>query len=455
MQSEQTQMTVSERVERNLDLAKGLLLETDPDRRTALRYLFTSLFYLEAIAQLAAERGRGIPGQVEDEIVHGKTFGALAEAFGGLESCPSSIQELTLFIEALDGELSLAVLNIVAETWLENVFRHIGKWGIAPSMFQAIADEERRHSHEALQLAKPEPGEAKPFIRELERLLYSIILDPYFTFPLAFLSGVRAMGYLNKSITEGHISACEALGVQPSAALHEVVRCGNDAIMDARPASLQLTPWEASAFNVTFQGPIVAYLDTPYRGPKDRAFVEAVVLWALSTALGTHPRLNRSLNVARQEIYQCKDVQVGVRRLYDTLGDVMTVPIVNGFRRDLQELKKDVRGRSIRQRMMPYPQTPDLTPLARIIPPPRISATLVNMMGSGIERGRAALADMEGASISVGIASIEDLPTRWVLGLTKWVPHIRLSVVMDHRCHNGKELGLLAGEIKKLISEEF
>ncbi len=408
---------------------------------------------------LAACRGDGIPGQLDDEVAHQETFRSIAQELGGCETTPASIAALVAYLESLRGPESLAVLNIVAEHWLENVFRHVARWGIADELFGTIAEEEARHVACAMGLDRPAATIARRGVRELEKHLWAVASDPHFHVPLLALGGVRAVAAMSRENAASHENACAMLGVRPSRYTREIGRCGVDAEDDEDPRRLEPTAWERSAFRLDL-GPIYNFTDARWAS-SDAADLEAAVVRGAARALERYPRLNRTISEVRGELYQPAQPVIAVRRVWrphwtgmpHEAGLVMTIYARGASTKGRTQVRSELKDAAWRARALPYRETPDLAGLERLLPAPRAAVTVTNVSEVGVDRGYPALARLEGATIAVAVGQVRDIATRarWLQGFAWWQRGVTLGVVVDHRAHNGAELGLFSQELRREI----
>ena len=124
----------------------------------AARRLYSTLSQFEEIAVLAASRGDATSGQLDDEIVHRDLFRQLARDLGGIEPPAAETTALVNELQSLRGPVSLALLNLVAEQWLETVFHFLcAGWGA--ELFAEIEADESRHVADAWAFERASPEE--------------------------------------------------------------------------------------------------------------------------------------------------------------------------------------------------------------------------------------------------------------------------------------------------------
>jgi hypothetical protein len=430
-------MTVEARVARNVELAP---LHLEGDEREAARLLFSLLAHVETVAIVAAQRGGGVREQLEDELVHHESFKRIAEQLGGLEPRFPELQELISYIDSLEGDVSLAILNIVAEGWIANVFRSIASWRyLSPELWQIVGAEEERHCHEALEMARPDPEQTLPYLRQIEEHIYEVGRHPRFLLPLSFLGGVENVARMGLGSVEQHRRACAHLGVEPGEEVRDMEKSCRAALLQPLPEEVEPNAFQVSAMRMWKQpAPITDFVSVHL--PGSHADREARVVQALAAVLARYPELNRT--VAAGKLYRPPRVRIGVRRLYDNADLITTVYVADPHRLSVGLIKARLRRRMERIREHPYEPAPDLTGLEQFLPGPACVATVSYCAHFGVEHGQTAFSPWEGSTISLGVGQDPTDPDRLILGIT-----------CDHRVFGGRHVGLLVREIKKEFQE--
>lgn len=441
--------TIGRRVRRNVRLAPLHLQGRDKE---AARRLFSFLGTVEEVAVLAAKRGDGVRGQLRDEIVHERSFKAIAEKLGGFEEPAEEIRVLLDGLGTLEGEESLAILNIVCEFWLETVFKHVGRWGLADGLFEIVAREERRHVHRALEEAKPDPAEVLPILRWVEARLRDLAQSPHFLLPLYHLGGMKRVGEMGREVVRRHRKACAHLGVAPGPWIKEMERASRAAIQYREPGPVHENEWEQS--KRSFMEPDQAYpmisalvLDFPY----DEREAEFRVARAAANILARNPRLNRT--VRHGEVFAPHSVRIGFRRIHDDYGrNVTTVYLENPQYLSVRRGLRRLRNKAKKARTRDYEVVPSTKGLEQFLPPGRAAVTISANGVYGLPYGLAPLIPMEGAPICLTLGEVMDLP-RWDAEQEKYVPKRSLivGVAMSHRPYDGRDGGCFCQQ----LVEEF
>ena len=442
--------------------ASGLPM-TQKEDVLAARHLFSTLSALERIAVLAAERGDGIPGQLEDEHVHRDGFAALAEMHGGLEEAPLPAQKLIDYLSDLEGEASLAALNVVAESWLETVFHHLGKAGVCDEVFKIVEDDEHRHAHDALALARPDPDEIEPVVRDLEKMLMEISMSGEFMLPMAWFLGPTGVANMGSDIAKSHARACEHLGVAP--ALRDLaMSCKIARILDrTKPTEVEMNEWERLKLE-TWHTVAPQYCVVDVETNTANLFkLQAQLVVAAGRVLARYPRLRNV--VRRKQLYRTDHPCVGVRELYDP-DRVITLFVSRPEKYSVRHVSKMLIKQKRRFLDEPYePYRGPISTCAKLVdlmPPNRCSLVISCNASFGGLFGVGPLSEYEGVPASVTIGEVQMKPfmadpfddpfsgqrVRYN-DTVKWRQVVTLTVQLDHRVGDGKEIGWLASQLRE------
>lgn len=374
--------------------------------------------------------------QLEDEIVHRDTCYQIAELCGGYVEPDEPTQALIDYLQRLEGEASIAILNVVAEGWLETVFDHLAETDIAPEILRAFEEEEHRHSHDARELTVPPPEVAAPLVADIESLLFEVAGSAQFMLPLFNLIGIESSCRMGLALCRAHKEACRHLGVPVNVRKLEALCRGNLMAARGTPEPMAMTAWDRSKFNL-WDGPAPQVLvETLKVSTSNGAKLQAQVIAALGRIYQRHPELAR---VCRgRQVYQVPKPIIGMRALWDD-EQVMTVGLHTrgqGWRQILMALNR----RTKRARAREYREIPYLGELINFLPPSRCVAVVSFNGDYGGEVGTGPLSEVEG------------VPTLITIGKPDGVLAVKICIVLDHRVGDGKHIGLLASELKKEIS---
>ena len=406
--------------------------------RLAARYWFSLLGDLETIAVYASEKGDCVPGQYEDELVHRDAFYQIADGLGGRLPASAPVAELITFLKTLDGVMSISLMNVVAEKWLENIFRALERSGMCPELFASVGEDEKRHVYGALLLPKGDPEEAQALMVHLEILLREVARDPQFLLPLSFLVGEEQTARIGLGNVKAHRAACAHLGVESGQPIHEIEVACRASLMKSNgsPDRVELNPWEVSKFRMSLgemQDSVEVHCDLT-----DFSQIESEVVKACGTALALFPKLNRTIRGGM--LFQPKEVIIGVRRIHSA-GMVTTIHVDTPQRKTVSRIGKEVSQKLKRVRRRRYESIPDVANLIEFAPPPRAALTITQTASCGVRRGFAPTSSFEGAPISVCIGVLDALPGT-----------LHLGIRYDHRAGDGEQIGALVRELTQSLT---
>lgn len=424
---------VEQRVRANLALLEHEFTGYD---RLAARHMFSEFCHLETIAVMAAERGDAIPGQLEDEHVHHETFRRLAEQHGGLVAPCEEVARLIDYLTSLEGEASLAALNVTAESWLETVFDHVAGWGACDALMRAIEEDEERHVHDALDLARPPAAEIEPIVRDLERMLEAIAVAPAFMLPLIHFAGEQRVCAMGEALCAAHERACAHLGI--ASRTHRVrLLCRSQRIWSRRaPVPMEMTDWDRTKQRIYDRNADMLLwfeIATAVNGYR----LQAQVVAALARILQRHPRLRYVTR--RGELFRAQEPIIAMRALYDDRA-VMNVFLPGCHHRTWRGVLRQMNRRVKRARAVEYHAMPPMPDdLDKLLPPSRVAAAVnYNGVHGGIG-GTGPLSDVEGIPILVTIGEVR-------------AGRVTLTILMDHRTHDGQDIGLLKQELERELT---
>lgn len=423
---------VQQRVRENLALCVEEFKGYD---RHAMRHMFSEFCHLETIAVMAAERGDGIEGQLEDEYVHFETFKHLAAHYGGLVEPCQEVVDLIDYLTGLDGEASHAALNVTAESWLETVFHHVGRWGCCDEMMRIIESDEERHARLAMDLPKPPVEEIEPIMRKLEEHLEKIAVAPAFMLPLIYFGGEKRVCQMGAGIIRAHERACKHFGIESRTHRVKLLVRSQRMWYKRKPIEKEMTDWDLTRMRA-YKGQIAnmwGWFTVP--APVNGLRMQARVIKALANILQRHPEWRV---VTRQgKLFETQETIIGVRAMYDD-DAVMNVFLPNMAGRSEKTVLRQLNQRIKKARREEYgyhamPHMPD--GLDELLPPPRVCAA-VNYNGvHGGFGGSGPLSEVEGIPLLVTLGAVRN-------------GECCITVLNDHRTHSGKQIGELMRELE-------
>ncbi len=198
-------------------------------------YTFSLLAQLEVLAiqvPLRFEDKMSMPhlklklrAQLLDEIYHGMVFTKIVYTLCAPQAFPpdynQNIELLCDFIRNEDcPKLALVMLNLVAEGWIEEVFKSLYQQNIAPRVFEVIIKDEHRHVCEAelyQEIGTPDKNTMRKKLEALEEsLLTNIMTQPKYLLALNELLGIPATHSLVQSLNAKHIKQLKKINMIPS-----------------------------------------------------------------------------------------------------------------------------------------------------------------------------------------------------------------------------------------------
>lgn len=217
------------------DLFKdGLPFEIKHDKLLYI-YTFSLLAQLEVLAiqvPLKFEDKMSTPlfkqqmrTQLLDEIFHGMVFTKIVYMLCAPHGSPPSYNEnIELLCDYIRNEdcpkIAVVMLNLVAEGWIEEVFKSLYQQNIAPTVFEAILADEHRHVCEAdlyREIGLPDKAIMRKKLYELEEnLLTNIMSQPKYILALSELLGTAATQTLIQSLHEKHTIQLKKIKMIPS-----------------------------------------------------------------------------------------------------------------------------------------------------------------------------------------------------------------------------------------------
>ena len=420
-------------IDRIQNLVRLFEVPKDKTIRFAFKYLFSMLSAVEQIAVLAAERGAGVEGQLEDEIVHRDAFKQLAINCGGFEGACEKTQELIDYLENLHGEKSMAALNVVAEGWLGCVFKRVAH--LCPDLFNSVGEDEARHNGYALSYKIPDSHELEPIIKDLEFLLLEVATSPNFILPMIYLVGLKEVGQMGLEIQQSHIKACNHLNVEHSTKQYELTCRRSIKGSTNLPDLVPMNTWQINKHRIWNSPHEMVIQKEILIDTANELKAQAKIIEALYKVLSIEPRFR---NVTRDnKIYRTKRFIIGVRTSWDE--EQLTTVYVDA-KNSYKDILKSLITKTKRIRSKPYEEIPDVYHIKELLLPSQCPVTLSFIGNYGTEWGFTRLSEVEGVATSIFIGS----PTDYKYPIT---------LVMDHRVFDGKDIQLFGHLLKKYLEK--
>lgn len=230
--NEQEKIEIQERLDKLF--CNGLPLEIEHNK-VLYTHVFSMLTQLEVLAvqvplkflqELSTHKSlqKRMRQQLVDEIFHTACFlkitNMLAMPHAFPPSYDPSIEKFCTFVVSEpDVRTVVIMLNLIGEGWIEQLFDVLHQAGIAPTVFDAIMEDEQRHVEEAelyQALGLPEKDYMQRKLAFLEEeLITNVIFKPKNTLALASLIGVDGCYKLMQQINDTHIKQIAKLDLHP------------------------------------------------------------------------------------------------------------------------------------------------------------------------------------------------------------------------------------------------
>ena len=231
----------------------GLPFELKHDKLLYI-YAFSLLAQLEVLAiqvPLRFEESMSTPlfkqqmrTQLLDEIFHGMVFTRIVYLLCAPYQSPPAYNEyiegLCNFIRQEDcPQVGVVLLNLVAEGWIEEIFKSFYQQGIAPRVFKTILEDEHRHVCEAdlyHEIGIPDRAILKTKLETLEGLLLtSLSLQPKYAMSVSALLGAPATQAFIISLHEKHTRQLKKIQLTPSRQWQLLLEMGKDIFTRLEP----------------------------------------------------------------------------------------------------------------------------------------------------------------------------------------------------------------------------
>lgn len=452
---EEYENSVSPRVQRNFELATKYV-PVDETQRFAIACMMSEFYYLEEIAVMAALKGDQIPGQLEDEFSHRESFRLIADHYGGLQAPSDEVVELLSYLDEQQGAMSIAMLNIVGESWLETVFDAASTWGYFDEFFEIIREEEERHVHDAWNLELPPPEEVEPVVRDLEKLLGNIMASYKFTLPMVYVCGAKEASKVGVGICKAHEKACAHLGITDDVKEIEA-SCRAQIIQFSNlPEKLEMNNWEKTRVNLWREpAPMVGFYKCRFLS-KNSVKNTLLMVQAACRVLDIAPEFKKV--VRNNQLYQTKKSVVGFRFRYDE-DHISNVFIEGASKYTLRKLISRSNKIMKKIRAKEFVEIPYFGEYLQLMPPSRCPVSINYNDGFGFNV-HGPLNNVEGIPIQVMVGQLEpkiiynqqdldNISTQNGTGSMNPVfqnlrHHVEyeatVSVTMDHRVGDGKDI---------------
>lgn len=408
--------------------------------------------------------------QLVDEVFHSVLFSRLAHELARPAAEPAPpLESAERLLERIRAQKDLAVtatlLNLAAEGWIENLFRHARQWGIADAAFQAVLEDEARHVHEATDYTEQlDADAAAAALEDLEKGLIEVGSEPSVAFAMMQIAGVDRYHALIKDLHKNHVRHLKLVGLTPSNEWTEATQALEETTAEAvhdekAPVPIEDTVWRQAARHVwssprdpTMQGEFTVPV-----GHFPRRAMTPLFIAAVGRAWAKNPELNTVLAQGRR--WRLPTVQVGVRVMLAD-DELATVVIPEADIRSLDDIAYMLQDGMKQLQAMKEHRPPDSdrpeavqshldTELLKWAPPgPLNFAVSVSNVGRfGLEAGAGCFTGNYSPSTDLTIGQRRRMPAwRTVAYLPQW--QVRVGALQDHRVFDGNQAGLAMQAIK-------
>lgn len=164
--------------------------------------------------------------QLLDEVFHGLVFTRIVYMLSAPLAEPppynESIEALCDFIRHEHcPKMALMLLNLVAEGWIEELFKSLRNANIAPKVFDIIIDDEHRHVSEAelyRDIGLPDGDKVREKLTSLEaHLLTGVFMQYKYVMSVSTLLGVEGVLKFIAALDQKHTRQLEKVSLKPTA----------------------------------------------------------------------------------------------------------------------------------------------------------------------------------------------------------------------------------------------
>lgn len=445
-----------------------------PHARDALLHFFTFLAQVETVAIEIPLRFLPhcrpvvrplLRRQLVDEVFHSTLFARLAHELAlPAPQPPPPLPSAERLLERIRTEPDLGVaatlLNLVAEGWIETLFRHAHKWGVAPAVFEQVLAEEARHVDEAqAYMAGLDRAAAQKAVAAFEEGMLAVSAEPTVALAILDLAGERGQHLLGSDLLRRHRRNLALAGLAPSARWEAMAGAAETLAATVQPPpppeAVPDTHWRRLArqlWQVPRDPTMVGDFDLPV-GHIPRKALTAILVAGFGRALAAEPSLNRV--VVRDRLWQLPLANVGVRVLLDD-SELATVVIPQADRRSVRDIQRMLADgvAQLKRNRTEGRAPPDLDPaVAALTPPlPHMFALAVSNAGKwGVVSGVGSLSGWVTPSTDITVGLRRRLPVwRGVAYLPSW--HVNVAAVQDHRVMDGRGSATTVAAIREALS---
>lgn len=404
--------------------------------------------------------------QLVDEVFHSTLFARLAHELAlPATQPPAPLASAEKLLDRIRNETDLALtatlLNLVAEGWIETLFKHALQWDISKPVFATVLADESRHVDEAPRyMQNMDLAKAAAAVHAFEEGMMAVSAEPTVALAIYDLAGPQRQQSLANDLYRQHRGHLREIGIEPSPAMMQMATAAEEMVGIEPPAMPQVVPdtnWRALARQVwqTPRDPTMTGDFDVAVGHVPKRLLTPVIIAALGAAWGKHPELNRI--IARNQMWQLPTANVGVRVLLDD-DELATVVITEADRRSVQDIRRMLMDgvaqlKAARKRQT---QAPSLPPdVANLTPAlPHMFAVAISNAGKwGVISGSGAFSGHVSATTDITVGLRRRLP-KWkgFAYLPAW--HVNIAAIQDHRVMDGRASATAFVSIQEALSKE-
>jgi hypothetical protein len=464
----------TERADVERRLAKVLAVHRwGTHNRDALLHFFNFLAQVETIAiEIPFKASWKTPDsmhptlrrQLVDEVFHSLLFSRLAHELAlPASQPPPPLASAQRMLDRIRDEPDMAVggtlLNLVAEGWIETLFKHALSWHVADAVFEAVLADESRHVQEATQyVGGLDRAAAERAVRDLEEGLAQVSSEPTVALAIADLAGAAGARQLRIDLDRTHAEHLAQVGLLPHPRWVELMGpTPVDAAGDEAGEAVHVvrdTPWRRAARDVwtTPRDPTMQGSFDVAVGHIPRKLLTPVFVAAVGRAWAKNPRLNRL--VSRGRVWELPHANVGVRVMVAE-DELSTLVVPQADRRsvpDIQRILADgMEQLQAMKRLRPAGDVPApgaAAALDLVAPDPQSFAVSLSNTGKfGIQTGAGAFTGPVAPGTDLTLGQRRRLPVwRGVAYVPAW--HVSVGCLQDHRLFDGREAGLAMNAVR-------
>jgi hypothetical protein len=446
-----------------------------PHHKDALLHFMTFLAQVETVAieipmrflpHAPADLRPMLQRQLVDEVFHSTLFARLAHELALPNAQPPApLASAERLLDRIRHEPDLAVcatlLNLVAEGWIETLFRHALDWQVSDAVFRAVLADEERHVHEAQRyMQSVDKAKAQAAVDMFEQGMSEVSSEPTVALSILDLAGPQKHRALATALDAQHRRALAEVGLHPSAEWERMSALATDLQGQEPPSPTRVadSAWRTLARRVwvtprdpTMQGDFDVAV-----GHVPRKILTPVIIAAIGRAWSAHPQLNRV--VARDGVWQLPAANVGVRVLLED-DELATVVIPEADRRSVRDIRRMLLDgieqlRSNRQEIARRGVTAAQDPEVSALVPPAahmFSVAISNAGKWGVVSGAGSFSGWVSPSTDFTIGLRRRLP-RW-RGVAYWPSwHVNVAAIQDHRVFDGRASSVTVTAMQAALS---